>query len=209
MEVLFQTLGNKTYKNLLADPRGADLITVPVYPNAAALNAGALLYRDSTGLYKPIATGSVATDVDMVVLMEDLPINDTAVSTNATAARAGKFIDGAVTVTGATSLTAAQKLILRKQGIVFDPDTTVGTFENAYTVTYKANNGTTEPDYVVTEPAGATHTVLANTVTEFTAPSGKTFSKWNTKADGSGTDKAAAATISMTENVTLYAVWAS
>ena len=58
------------------------------------------------------------------------------------------------------------------------------------------------------EAAGATHTVLANSTTNFTAPSTKSFSKWNTKDDGSGTDYAAAATITMTADVTLYAVWA-
>ena len=36
----------------------------------------------------------------------------------------------------------------------------------------------------------------------------QSFSKWNTKADGSGTDKAAASTITMTADVVLYAVWA-
>lgn len=207
MESIFNVIGSKDYKNLLADPKGADLITVPVYPNASALLAGTLLKRNAAGLYEPIATGDVADNVEVVVLMEDLPINSTAIATDATAARAGKFIDGVVTVTGADSLTAAQKLILRKQGIVFNADTTAGTFDNAFTVTYKANGGT-GADYVVTEIAGATHTVLANSVTDFEAPATKSFSKWNTKADGSGTDKSPAATISMTEDVVLYAVWA-
>ena len=67
-----------------------------------------------------------------------------------------------------------------------------------------------EADVVKTEIAGATHNVLNNSDASlsFTAPSGKSFSKWNTKADGSGTDKAAASTITMTADVVLYAVWA-
>jgi len=209
MESIYNVIGTKTYKNLLADPKGADLITVPVYPNAAALAAGTLLYRNSAGLWQPIATGSVATDVEMAVLMEDLPINDTAIATDATAARAGNFIDGVVTVTGADALTAAQKLILRKQNIVFTGDVTVGSFANSYTVTYKANGGTGD-DVVKTEIAGATHTVLDNAGAGgvgFTAPASKEFKKWNTKADGSGTDKAPSSTISMTADAVLYAVW--
>lgn len=210
METIFNVIGSKTFKNLLADPKGADLITVPVYPNAAALSAGALLTRNSAGLWEPIASGSIADNVELVVLMEDLPINSTAVATDATAARAGCFIDGVVKESGGSAPTAAQKLILRKQGIVFKPDVTAEPFANSYTVTYVPNNGTTEESVVKTEIAGATHTVLNNSDASlsFTAPATKSFSKWNTAADGSGTDKAAASTITMTADVVLYAVWA-
>ena len=208
---LYATIASKAYKNLLADPKNADPITVPVKPNASAIAAGALLYRNSAGLYEPIASSSIADNVSVVVLGEDMPINSGVVAENALAFRAGKFIDGKVKATGADGLTAAQKLILRKQGIVFDVDTEAAGFSSAFTVTYKANGGT-GADKTVNETAGATHTVLGNSGeggTGFTAPTGKTFSKWNTKADGSGTDKAAAATITMTEDVTLYAVWAN
>ena len=210
METIFNTIGSKTYKNLLADPKGYDAIIVPVYPNATALAAGTLLTRNSAGLWEPIASASIADNVELVVLMEDIPVNDTAIATDAAAARAGCFIDGVVKESAGNVPTAAQKLILRKQGIVFKPDVSAGAFANSYTVTYKANGGTGD-DVVKTEIAGATHTVLDNAGaggTGFTAPAGKSFSKWNTKADGSGADKAAAATISMTEDVVLYAVWA-
>lgn len=210
METIYNVIGSKDYKNLLADPKGADLITVPVYPNGSEIKAGTLLTRNSAGLWTPIASGSIADNVELVVLMEDLPINSTAIATDATAARAGCFIDGVVKESGGDAPTAAQKLILRKQGIVFKPDVTAAPFANSYTVTYKANNGTTEADVVKTEIAGATHTVLNNSDASlsFTAPATKSFSKWNTKADGSGTDYAAAATISMTADVELFAVWA-
>ena len=210
METIFNVIGSKTYKNLLADPKGADLITVPVYPNVSALSAGALLTRNSAGLWQPIASGSIADNVELVVLMEDVPANDTAIATDATVARAGCFIDGVVKESGGAAPTAAQKLILRKQGIVFKPDVTADPFANSYTVTYVPNNGTTEASVVKTEIAGATHTVLNNSDASlsFTAPATKSFSKWNTAADGSGTDKAAASTITMTADVVLYAVWA-
>lgn len=210
METIFNVIGSKTFKNLLADPKGADLITVPVYPNVSALSAGALLTRNSAGLWEPIASGSIADNVELVVLMEDVPANDTAIATDATVARAGCFIDGVVKESGGNAPTAAQKLILRKQGIVFKPDVTADPFANSYTVTYVPNNGTTEDSVVKTEIAGATHTVLNNSDASlsFTAPATKSFSKWNTAADGSGTDKAAASTITMTADVVLYAVWA-
>lgn len=209
METIYNVIGSKDYKNLLADPKGAEFITIPVYPNASALKAGALLYRNSAGLWEPIASASIATDKEMVVLMEDLPINSTAIATDATAARAGCFIDGVVLESGGDAPTAAQKLILRKQGIVFKPDATASAFANSHTVTYKANGGT-GADVVKTEIAGATHTVLDNDGTGgigFTPPASKEFKKWNTKADGSGTDKAASSTITMTADAVLFAVW--
>ncbi len=72
----------------------------------------------------------------------------------------------------------------------------------AFTVTFNANGGT-----------GDTYTqnVRYNTATALTANAftrtGYTFNSWNTKQDGSGTPYADKATITLTENVTLYAQW--
>jgi len=66
-----------------------------------------------------------------------------------------------------------------------------------YTVTYKANGGT--GDDVVDNQAVA---IAANT---FTAPAGKMFLRWNTAADGTGTNYAVDAAV--TSNLTLYAQW--
>ncbi len=53
---------------------------------------------------------------------------------------------------------------------------------------------------------GSTVTVLAN---GFTAPTGKVFYKWNTKADASGQWYEANDTFEITENTTLYAQWSN
>lgn len=65
----------------------------------------------------------------------------------------------------------------------------------SYTITYDKNGGT------------GTMSSTTNTVAEcgFTAPSGKTFSKWNTAANGSGTDYAPGATAS--SDLDLFAIW--
>ena len=73
-----------------------------------------------------------------------------------------------------------------------------------YTVTYDANGGSgTMTDSNSPYDAGASVTVLDNTFTR----EGYTFSKWNTAANGSGTDYSAGNTFTINANTTLYAQW--
>jgi len=86
---------------------------------------------------------------------------------------------------------------------VFTPSTT-------HTVTYNGNgndSGTAPTDSSSPYADGATVTVLGNTGT--LAKDGYTFAGWNTKADGSGTDYAAAATFVISADTVLYAKWTS
>ena len=62
METIYSVAGSKSYKNLLADPRNYDAITVPIYPQNSEIKAGTLITRNSAGLWTPIASGSIATD---------------------------------------------------------------------------------------------------------------------------------------------------
>lgn len=213
MSELYGVIGQKNYTNLLADPQGADVIGIPCEPGNGDLTAGMLVYRKSSGLYAPAGSGQISTSYMLAVLKEDVSTGDTisrgAVAEDAAAYRAGCFIDGAVTLADGSTPTAAHKVVLRLMGIVFDKKVETATFENGTVIiTYKANNSSEETDVEVGEVKGATHTILGNTVTEFTAPDTKSFSKWNTKADGSGTDYAAAGTYTANADLTLYAVWA-
>ena len=73
-----------------------------------------------------------------------------------------------------------------------------------YTVTYDANGGSgTMTDSNSPYDSGSTVTVLNNSFTKTNA----NFYKWNTVADGSGTDYDPADTFTITSNVTLYAQW--
>ncbi len=213
MSELYTTIGSRTYTNLLADPQGADVIAIPCEPGNGDLPAGTVMYRKSTGLYAPAESGQISTSYMLAVLKENIDTGNTvaagAVAEDAAAYRAGCFVDGAVVLKNNASLTEAHKVVLRLAGIVFDEKESTGTFDNStVTITYIANNGTTEANQAYGAIKGSTYTILANTATDFTAPSTKSFSKWNTKADGSGTDYAAAASYTANADLTLYAVWA-
>ena len=67
-----------------------------------------------------------------------------------------------------------------------------------YTISYNSNGGSGE----MASTTGSNPAVAACT---FIAPSGKTFSRWNTAANGSGTDYAVSATPKA--DLTLYAIW--
>lgn len=84
-------------------------------------------------------------------------------------------------------------------------DTSAGTTK--YTVTYNANGATsgTVPTDSNQYENNATVTVLGNTGN--LAKTGYVWSGWNTADDGSGTDRAAGATFSISADTTLYAKW--
>ncbi len=76
---------------------------------------------------------------------------------------------------------------------------------DTFTVTYNANGGSNPPtDSNSPYNDGATVTVLGAGGMTW---SGYTFSKWNSKADGSGTDYLPGATFTIRNNITLYAKW--
>lgn len=71
---------------------------------------------------------------------------------------------------------------------------------STYTLTYDENGGSG----TMTAATGTSATVAAN---GFTAPTGYSFQEWNTEMNGGGTTKAVGATITLTEDMTLYAIW--
>lgn len=71
-----------------------------------------------------------------------------------------------------------------------------------YTIKYNANGGSGAPSNQ-TKTYGAALTLSSTKPTR----AGYTFQKWNTKADGSGTNYAAGASYTTNAAVTLYAIW--
>lgn len=72
------------------------------------------------------------------------------------------------------------------------------------TVTFNAEGGTGGPS-TQTVCKGASCALTSSTPTK----SGYTFSKWNTKADGTGTSYTAGSNITVSADTTLYAIWSS
>lgn len=198
---MYEVIGTNTPEYLLADPNGADLIAIPCKPGNGKINRGTVMYRGADGMWLPAAAAEAVDTNSLAVLDESVDTDANAtIAEDARAFRAGRLIAGKVTLKNGAALTAAIQLTLRKQGIVFDQ-----MVQDLLTVTYKANGGTGN-DVTDNANANAPYTVKGN---QFTAPSGKTFSKWNTAADGSGTDYTAAASVTLEESLTLYAVWNS
>ena len=88
----------------------------------------------------------------------------------------------------------------------FDSDTTLyAQWVELKTITFNANDGSVMPATKTQVVEKGVETALeANTFTY----SGFAFTKWNTAADGSGTDYANGKKVSLDNNLELYAIWA-
>ena len=223
MSNLYETIGTSTPETLLADPINARPIAIPMEPGNGVVKRGTVVYRKSSGLWAAAGTSQISTSYALAVMNEEVDTGTTvgadSVAENAAAYQTGRFVSGKVKYDNSgtlTDVTAAHKVVLGLQGIFFDQSVDSATeFDNGtYTITYVANNGLTgdsaEPDVLKYKIAGESYTILNNSDSSlsFTAPATKSFSKWNTKADGTGTDYAAAATYSTDADLKLYAVWA-
>lgn len=203
---MYEVIGRNDPEYLLADPQCADVIAIPCEPGNGQVKRGTVMYRKANGMYAPAATANVTTSNLLVVVDESVDTDaNKAVAADARAYRAGRLIYGKVTLAADVALSAANIVVLRNQGIVFDQMDTADVFANGKaTITYKANGGT-GADVTAYADYGSAYSIAANS---FTAPSSKSFSKWNTKADGSGTQYAANASYTANGDLTLYAIWA-
>ncbi len=93
--------------------------------------------------------------------------------------------------------------------LYYEPGATVQAIQNGparrvntANLSLKANGGTGN-DVVVTRPIGVSGVIPNNTFSR----AGHTFSKWNTAANGNGTNYTAWQSVTLTQDLTLYAVW--
>ena len=203
---MYEVIGKNDPEYLLSDPQCADVIAISCEPGNGVVKRGTVMYRKTSGMYAPAASANVTASNMLAVLDESVDTDaNKAIAEDARAYRGGRLIYGKVTLANDAALSAANIAALRGQGIVLDQMDTAAAFANGKaTITYKANGGTGD-DVVAYADYGSTYAIAANS---FTAPSGKTFSKWNTKADGTGTEYAANANYTANADLTLFAIWA-
>lgn len=139
MAEIYGKIGEAQYVNLLADPTGAEPIAVSLTPGNGAIAAGTVIYREEAGTWAPAKSENVTNQNQLAVLKDAAETGQkpghglTAVAPDAVAYRAGRFIDGKVKLAESGTLTAAHKVTLRQQGIVFDQSEGAATFDNKVT----------------------------------------------------------------------------
>jgi uncharacterized repeat protein (TIGR02543 family) len=101
-----------------------------------------------------------------------------------------------------TAYTAGASLTANGNITLYAKWTTIAV--TTYTVTYNANGGSGTAPSVQTVNAGSSVTVAGQGSLTY---SGKTFSGWNTSSSGTGTAYTAGASLTVNENITLYAQW--
>lgn len=87
--------------------------------------------------------------------------------------------------------------------VFFTPQVTGPAYTTQYTITYNGNGNNSGSTASKTVTYGGSTTVSSNGYTK----SGYTFVKWNTSANGGGTDYYPGGSITVYGNVTLYAIW--
>ena len=132
---MYETIGEKTYANLLADPQGADLIAIPCEPGNGIVTAGTVMYKKESGMWAPAASAEAVATNQLAVLNET--VNTAGATTeggtiaeDAAAYRAGRLIAGMVKLAAGATLTAAAVLALRNQGIFLDQKVGTEAFNN-------------------------------------------------------------------------------
>ena len=121
MTELYKNLGQSANETLEAG--GGKQIAVSLEPGHGVVKHGTVLYRKSSGLYAPAAAGNITENDNLVVLVTDTDTDTSLTVAEAAAAYiSGELLAKDVVLSdGETTLTAAQALILRKQGIVLYP----------------------------------------------------------------------------------------
>lgn len=136
---MFETIGTNNPTYLLAKAEGADRVAVSLEPGNGVIPRGTVLYKKGSKMYAPAAAANAVITNDLVILDATVDTGsapasgETAVAEDAPAYRAGHFIESKVKLASDAAITEAIKIVLRAQGIVFDPVVGTGEFTNTVT----------------------------------------------------------------------------
>lgn len=118
---MYKTIGTWDPSYLLADPNGAQPISIPCAPGNGVIERGQIMKRGSNGMYVPAAAADIVNTNYLVVVDDVVDTTENAtVAAEARAYRAGRLIESKLLLSGGGTLTAAHKLVLRQQGIMLD-----------------------------------------------------------------------------------------
>lgn len=118
---MYKTIGTWDPSYLLADPNGAQAISIPCAPGNGVIERGQLMKRGSNGMYVPAAAADIVNTNYLVVVDDVVDTTENAtIAAEARAYRAGRLIESKLLLSGGGTLTAAHKLVLRQQGIMLD-----------------------------------------------------------------------------------------
>ena len=114
---MYKTIGTWDPRYLLADPNGAQAISIPCAPGNGVIERGQLMKRDTNGMYVP-ATAADIVNTNYLVVVDDVvdTTENATVAAEARAYRAGRLIESKLLLSSGGALTAAHKLVLRQQG---------------------------------------------------------------------------------------------
>jgi hypothetical protein len=136
---MYGVIGTNTPSYLVAKAHDGDRIAVSLEPGNGEIARGTVLYKKSNGMYAPAAAADAVITKMLVILDETKDTGaapesgDTAIADAAAAYRAGHFVDGTVKLKAGAELTDAVKVVLRAQGIVFEPMEGTEVFDNTVT----------------------------------------------------------------------------
>ena len=134
---MYETIGNKVYSTLLADPQDAHKIAIPCEPGKGLLKAGLLMVRGDNGLWAPAETNVNGNNI-YVVLAEDVDTTGLAgdgitIAEDAAAFTTGRFKRGAVKLSGDKAISASSELNLARLGIRLVATADAAEFNNSVT----------------------------------------------------------------------------
>lgn len=132
---MYEVIGTKEYTPLLSKTDG-DVTSVPMESGNGTVARGTVVYRKSTGLWAPAESSNVTAANQLAVLDETVDTSglhsgSITIAETARAYRAGHFVAGAVKLKAGAAVSAANAVVLRAQGIVFDPMVSDTGFNNS------------------------------------------------------------------------------